>query len=109
MRTLFYHTASTWSGSARAFAAAARGLVARGEPVIVVCRAATPVEEAFAREGLEVVSLPLSDSVTRDSLKLRSVLKEKFIEVVFLHTELEQLVASAAMRLPERGAGVPRD
>jgi glycosyltransferase involved in cell wall biosynthesis len=36
------------------------------------------------------------------------VLKEKFIEVVFLHTEREHLVASSAMRLAERGAVIRR-
>lgn len=108
MRTLFYHTASAWSGSSRAFATAARGLAARGEPVTVVCEADTPAEQAFAREGLDVVPLPISHAVTRDSLRLRTVLKERFIEVVFLHTEREHFVASAAMRLAERGAVIRR-
>jgi glycosyltransferase involved in cell wall biosynthesis len=36
------------------------------------------------------------------------VLKERFTEVVFLHTEREQLVASSAMRLAARGAIVRR-
>jgi glycosyltransferase involved in cell wall biosynthesis len=46
--------------------------------------------------------------VTRDAWRLRAVLKEKFTEVVFLHTEREQLVASSAMRLAARGAIVRR-
>ena len=37
MRVLFYYTANNWTGSARAFAVAARGLAARGEPVTVAC------------------------------------------------------------------------
>jgi glycosyltransferase involved in cell wall biosynthesis len=108
MRTLFYHTAAGWSGSSRAFATAARGLAARGQPVTVVCQADTPAEQAFAHEGLDVVPLPVSNVVTRDALRLRTVLKERFIEVVFLHTEREHLVASAAMRLAERGAIIRR-
>jgi glycosyltransferase involved in cell wall biosynthesis len=108
MRVLFYHTAPVWSGSSRAFAVAARGLAARGDSVTVVCRMDTPAEQAFASEGLEVVSLPISDSVTRDAWRLRTLLREKFIEVVFLHTEREQLVASTAMRLAERGAVIRR-
>lgn len=108
MRILFYHTAPAWSGSSRAFSVAARGLAARGDTVIVACRMDTPAEQAFASEGLEVVSLPISDSVTRDAWRLRSLLREKFIEVVFLHTEREQLVASTAMRLAERGAVIRR-
>lgn len=108
MRTLFYHSAAGWSGASRAFAVAARGLMGRGEPVTVVCPADTPAEQAFANEGLDVVPLTISHAVTRDSVRLRAVLKERFIEVVFLHTEREQLVASAAMRLAERGAIIRR-
>lgn len=108
MRTLFYHTASGWSGASRAFSAAARGLAARGFPVTVVCRADTPAEQAFAHDGLEVVPLTVGDTLTTDALRLRGVLKERFIEVVFLHTEREQLVASTAMRLAERGAIIRR-
>jgi hypothetical protein len=108
MRALFYHTQKNWTGSSRAFAVAARGLAARGESITVVCRVDTPVEEGFAREGLDVIPLPISDSVTRDAWRLRTVLKEKFVEAVFLHTEREQLVASTAMRLAERGAVIRR-
>ena len=108
MRALFYYAADAWSGSARAFAVAARGLAARGEPVTVVCCADTPAEQAFAREGVEVVVLPPGGSVTGDAWRLRKVLRERFVEVVFLHTDREQLVASSAMRLAERGAVIRR-
>jgi glycosyltransferase involved in cell wall biosynthesis len=108
VRTLFYHTSDIWSGSARAFAVAARGLAARGEPVTVVCSVDSAAEQAFAREGLEVVTLPAGGSVTGDAWRLRRVLREKFVEVVFLHTDREQLVASSAMRLAERGAVIRR-
>jgi hypothetical protein len=108
MRVLFYHSARDWSGSSRAFAAAAQGLAARGASVTVVCRADTSAEQAFLGDGLDVVPLVMSDSVSRDAWRLRTVLKDKFIEVVFLHTEREQLVASSAMRLAERGAVIRR-
>lgn len=108
MRALFYYTAEKWCGSARAFAVAARGLASRGEPVIVACCADTPVEQSFAREGIEVVALPPGGSVAGDAWRLRRVLRERFVEVVFLHTEREQLVASSAMRLAERGAVIRR-
>jgi glycosyltransferase involved in cell wall biosynthesis len=108
VRTLFYYTSQTWSGSARAFAVAARGLAARGEPVTVACCADSAAEQAFAREGLEVVALPPGGSTTGDAWRLRRVLREKFVEVVFLHTEREQLVASSAMRMAERGAVIRR-
>ena len=108
MRTLFYYTSQTWSGSARAFAVAARGLMERGEPVTVVCCVDSAAEQAFAREGLEVIALPPGGSRTGDAWRLRKVLREKFVEVVFLHTEREQLVASSAMRMAERGAVIRR-
>ena len=108
MRSLFYYSGRGWTGEARAFAVAARGLAARGEPVTVVCRPDGDAELGFAREELEVVTIPVTDSVSRDAWRLRAVLKERFIEVVFLHTEREQLVASSAMRLASRGAIVRR-
>jgi len=108
VRCLFYYTAQGWSGSARAFAAAARGLAARGEPVLVACCADSAAEQSFAREGIEVVTLPPGGSVAGDAWRLRNVLREKFVEVVFLHTEREQLVASSAMRMAERGAIIRR-
>ena len=107
MRTLFYHTSMHWSGSARAFALAARGLAARGEPVTIVCREGSTAAAGFAVEGIDVVPVPVT-TVARDALRLRTVLKEKFIEVVFLHTAREHLVASSAMRLAERGAVIRR-
>jgi len=87
---------------------AARGLAARGEPVTVACCADTPAEQSFAREGIEVVALPPDGTVAGDAFRLRNVLREKFVEVVFLHTEREQLVASSAMRMAERGAIIRR-
>lgn len=74
----------------------------------VVCCADTPAEQAFAREGIEVVTLPAGGSVAGDAWRLRNVLRERFVEVVFLHAEREQLVASSAMRMAERGAIIRR-
>ena len=108
MRALFYHAAKEWSGRSRAFVIAAHGLTASGATVTVVCRADSAAEQSFASQGLDVVSLPISDSVSRDAWRLRTVLKERFVEVVFLHSEWEQLVASSAMRLAERGAVIRR-
>ncbi len=108
MRILFYYAATHWSGSARAFAVAARGLASMGEPVTVVCRAATAPEKIFTDWGLDVVAVPATNAVSRDAWRLRTVLKDRFIEVVFLHSEREHLVASSAMRLAERGGVIRR-
>jgi hypothetical protein len=108
MRVLFYHAARDWSGCSRVFTIAAQGLVAHGATVTVVCRADSAAEQVFASQGLDVVSLPVSDSVSRDAWRLRPVLKERSIEVVFLHTEHELLVASSAMRLAAPGTIIRR-
>ena len=108
MRTLFYYSSAQWSGAARAFSVAARGLAAYGAQVTVACRAGSKAEEGFTTAGLDLVPIPRTGSATREALRLRTALKEKFIEVVFLHTENEQLVASSAMRLAERGAVIRR-
>lgn len=68
----------------------------------------SPAEQSFAREGLDVVPLPLTGAVSRDAWRLRSVLKERFTEAAFVHTEREQLIVSSAMRLAERGAVIRR-
>jgi glycosyltransferase involved in cell wall biosynthesis len=108
MNTLFLDAARHWSGSARAFSAAARGLAARGDVVTIACREGGSARSGYAQEGIEVVALPLGDSVTRDAWRLRTVLKEKAIEGVFFHTEREHLVVSSAMRIGARGTLVRR-
>jgi glycosyltransferase involved in cell wall biosynthesis len=106
-RTLFYHTARHWSGAARAFAVAAKGLAAAGEPVVVMCVGGTSVEKGFLREGLDVIAAE-PGVTTAESWRLRKVIKEKFVDVVFVHTEREHLVAISAQRLAERGAVIRR-
>ena len=71
MRTLFYHTSQHWTGAARAFGAAARGLASFNEPVTVACRTGTLAEQVFTREGLDVVALPAGDSIAREAWRLR--------------------------------------
>src|SRR5688500_167956 len=43
-----------------------------------------------------------------ESLRLRQVMLEHYVEVVYVHSEREQMVASLAIRLAERGALVRR-
>ena len=108
MRTLFYHTEPHWTGAARVFAAAARGLAERGEPVTMVCLAGAPLEQVLHDSAVDVVTVPSAGAVGRDAWRLRAVLKEKFVEVVFLHGDHEHLAVSSAMRLAERGAVIRR-
>ena len=108
MNTLFLDSSRHWSGSARAFSAAARGLAARGDAVTIVCREGSPTSAAYAQDGVDVTAITLGESVTRDAWRLRAVLKEKAIDNVFFHSEREHLVVSSAMRLGQRGTLVRR-
>src|SRR5687767_8674271 len=108
MRVLFYYSSRHWSGSARSFAAAAAGLAPRGYQVTYVCHEESQVERRLSYGGYEVVALPMGGTWVADALRLRQVLSENFVEVAFVHTEREHLVASLATRLAERGAVVRR-
>ena len=108
MRAVFFHSAPGFNGSSRAFAIGVRGLHERGDDVTVVCPVDSAAEQAFARDGVNVVPLPLSGSTSRDAWRLRSVLKEHSTDVVFVHTEREELVASSAMRFAQRGRVIRR-
>ena len=109
MRVLFYHSTPTWSGSARAFAAAAAGLAERGYQVTYSCPPDSETEERLAQMGrFETIPVEAGGSWPGESRRLRQVLLSRFVEVVFVHTEREHLVAAAATRWAERGAVVRR-
>ena len=108
MGILFYQASPHWSGSSRAFAVAARGLAARTNDVTVVCRASSPASEGFTAEGLEVVPVHGGRTVAGDVWRLRAILKKRAVDVLFVHSEREQLVASTAARFSERAAVVRR-
>lgn len=113
MRVLFYYSPSEWSGSARAFAAASVAMARRGYQCTYVCRADSSVEDrltpsAEVLPGVELTPIPMGGPWMHESLRLRQVLLEHYVEVVFVHSEREQMVASLAIRLAERGALVRR-
>src|SRR5438105_1709062 len=108
MRVLFYSSASEWSGSARAFAAAADGMIARGYQVSFACRAGSALEQRLPFDRYTVITLPMTGTPMIQAWRLRQPLIEYFVEVVFVHTEEEQLVAALAARLAERAAVVRR-
>ncbi len=108
MRVLFYYSAPQWTGSARAFAAAARGLGDRGYQVTFVCPGSSAVEVRAAAEGCDVIPLAPGGSLPVRSWRLQRILTERFVETVFVHTEAEQLAVAMAMRLAGRGGVVRR-
>lgn len=88
-------------------------MAARGYQCTYVCRADSVAEQhltpsAEVLPGVELVPMPMGGPWMNESLRLRQVLLEHYVEVVFVHSEREQLVASLAIRLAERGALVRR-
>jgi glycosyltransferase involved in cell wall biosynthesis len=109
MRVLFHHGASDWTGCARAFAEAARLLAAAGHTVVFTCQPDSVVEQRVAAlPGVTLAVLEPEGSWLEESSHLRRVLREHFVEVVFVHTAREHLVAASALRAAERGAVVRR-
>lgn len=108
MRVCFYHLDREWSGRARLFADAAAALRGRGFEVTIVCARASEVARRFGALGLETIVIRTDGGWFRAALRLRPVLKRHFVEVIFAHSEFEQLAASAAARLSDRGVIVRR-
>jgi glycosyltransferase involved in cell wall biosynthesis len=104
MRVLFLVSDGNWSARARAFVLAARGLRAKGHEVLIACESQCPVQVRVAESEVPVIALEPDASSAGDTLQLRKALQEKAVDVVFVHTEDEMLVASSAVRLG-RGAG----
>ena len=108
MRALFVVSDASWSGSARIFVAAARGLAARGYQVTAVCQPETAVEQRLASSGVETIPVELDGTWRGAARRLRRVLEDRFVEVVFVHGERDALIAAAATRMADRGAVVRR-
>jgi len=108
MRVLFYLGDKHWSGCARAMLAAARGLNARGHQITIAgCDGGRLI--ALAQEaGIETAVINATAAAVGGVFDLRKALHERFVEVVIVTTERDQLVVSSAMRLAERGAVLRR-
>jgi glycosyltransferase involved in cell wall biosynthesis len=108
MRVLFYVGEKPWSGCARAFLAAARGLGARGHQITLVCPGGSATARRAEALGVDAIAADPDATAAGDAWSLRRVLQDRFVEVAFVHTDREQLVVSSAMRLAERGAIIRR-
>jgi glycosyltransferase involved in cell wall biosynthesis len=108
MRALFFVGDERWSGCARAFVAAARGLGARGHQVTFVAPGGSAAARRAEALGIDIAPIDPDATAAGDAWGLRRILQERFVEVAFVHTDREQLVVSSAMRLAERGAVVRR-
>jgi glycosyltransferase involved in cell wall biosynthesis len=107
VRVLFYHADRGWSGRARAFAAAARGLAERGYHVTFVCQPESGVERRLSGAGYDIIPLSGRPGM-RLGLRMKRLMRERFIEVAFAHTEREHLSVALGSRLAERGAAIRR-
>lgn len=108
MRVAFLFEGDEWSGSTRAFAAAARAFAEAGDPVCFIVPADGHAHERLAREGYDVVAAELNGRFLTRVLRVRRLLKRHGSEVIFVHTEREHLCAAVASRLGPRCAIVRR-
>jgi glycosyltransferase involved in cell wall biosynthesis len=124
---LFLHCTREFTGTARAFAVAARGLAARGhtvrflaEPDSSVEQAATRIATVASRLGgtapdaqhevaaFEVVQFACEGFWFSAAWRLRHLFRHWDADVVFVTTEREHLIASVACWLGRRGSIVRR-
>ena len=71
MRILFYSRHPEWNGSARAFAASARGMSERGHNVTFVCPPESALEQHLEFGAYEVVSLSTCCRGPSTAMRLR--------------------------------------
>jgi hypothetical protein len=108
MRVCFYHAEAEWSGRARAFADAGAALRERGYEVTFACERGSAVERRLSAAGHDPVGIRTGGSWLGAGWRLGRVLRRRFVEAVFVHSEREQLQAAAAVRFADRGAIVRR-
>lgn len=133
MRLVFLHSATEWSGTARAFAHAARGLVERGWHATVVVPGDSNVQLGFtargrnsgmagtggsrrdegagkadAAEPYDVIPFDMEGSWFFAARRLRSLFRRWDADAVFVTTDREHLVATVTCWLARRGAVVRR-
>lgn len=128
MRILFLHCAREWSGTARAFAVAARGLAARGYNVTFLTEPHSSVEQSASRMATVASRIGGDDPVAprKDvapfevsafssdgfwlgaAWRLRHLFRQWDADVVFVHTDREHLIAAFACWLGRRGKVIRR-
>ncbi len=103
MHYLFVLAVHEWSGSARSFTAAARGLVARGHTVTIVVQPESIVEQVVSQAAVtegdslfRIEPLSLRGVWLVAAWQLRVLVRQRRIDIVFVHTNREHLVAAAA-------------
>lgn len=108
MRILFYIETREWTGSARAFVAAARGLEARGHQIVVACDPESAIAEQARASACELVAVRPESSLMGAALRVRAMLARYAIDVVFVPGDREQVIAATGAWLADRAAVVRR-
>jgi len=108
MRLLFLISDNCWNARAQVFVSAARGLSQRQHQAVIACESECPVQTRASEAGVEVVSLDANASGAGDALRLRRALNDRNVDVIFVHTDAEHLIASSAARLGAGAAAVVR-
>lgn len=127
MHILFLHCAKEFSGTARAFAVAARGLAARGHTVSFLVEPDSTAEQSVSRIATvaskiagtdleakheiapyEVVQFQCEGGWLATAWRLRHLFRHWDVDVAFVTTEREHLIASLACWLGRRGSVVRR-
>lgn len=128
MRVLFLHCARDWSGTARTFAVAARGLAARGYNVKFLAEPHSSVEQQVSRMATIASRIGGDDTVSpkkdiapfevtpfscdgfwfHAAWRLRHLFRRWDADVVFVSTEREHLIASMACWLGHHGRIIRR-
>ncbi|HUF66807.1 MAG TPA: glycosyltransferase [Gemmatimonadaceae bacterium] len=101
MRIAFLTTSPDWTGSARAFAMAARAFATAGDDVRFLVPPDSRVQEHLAREPYVVEPVDLGGWWLSRALRLSRVLSHHRSDVVFLHTASEHI--AVALSAPIRG------
>ena len=119
MHVLFLHTAREWSGTARLFARAGRGISERGAKVTLVVTPDSNVHLAVSPrrdpgqprhtpipEPFEIVPLPTDGFFLSAARRLRRIFRRWDADAVFVTTDREHLIAATACWMSRNGAVV---
>jgi glycosyltransferase involved in cell wall biosynthesis len=106
MEALFFLRRADWAGPARAFVQAARGLMARGIEVAVMCPAGSEVAARATADGVSLIELPQHAGIVGTVLSLSAAIRRGGADVVFADSADDLRVAEFARRIGGRGTVV---
>ena len=119
MHVLFLHTARDWSGTARLFARAARGISERGAKVTLLVtpdsnvhlavsprRAANQPRNTPISEPFEIIPFSSEGWFFSAARRLKKIFRRWDADAIFVTTDHEHLIAAAACWLSRNGSVV---